>query len=111
MAQLGSLGLLASLRLKRGILGSLIWTYIVCPEVYRPFSVTHAHASEDVKDTNITSVSSDDLKQMTRQGKDWAKGHAKNLTDTSDWSKSFGGTGEDRGSDSALDNEEIMRNL
>jgi hypothetical protein len=34
MAQIGSIGMLATLRFKRGILGSLIFTYLVCPEVY-----------------------------------------------------------------------------
>jgi hypothetical protein len=50
MAQIGSLGLLASLRIKKGILGSLIWSYFVCPEIYHS-SATMSHAAAAVEDT------------------------------------------------------------
>jgi hypothetical protein len=60
------LGLIAGLRIKRGILGSLIWSYIVCPEIFGQSAVTHAHASEDIM-------------QTVNRGKDWAKDASKDL--------------------------------
>jgi hypothetical protein len=76
------LGLIAGLRIKRGILGSLIWSYIVCPEIFGQSAVTHAHASEDIEGPTDLVMSKDteaQIMQTVNRGKDWAKDASKDL--------------------------------
>ena len=82
MAQIGSLGLLAGLRIKKGILGALVWSYVVCPEIFGTSAITHAHASEDIEnpaDFVMSRDTQDQFKQTVNRGKDWTRDASRGL--------------------------------
>lgn len=40
MAQAGTVASLYMLKFKKGLIGSLVFTYFVCPEVFQPFKLS-----------------------------------------------------------------------
>ncbi len=46
MAQAGTVASLYLLRFKKGLLGSLVFTYFVCPEVFQPFKLKGSQLAE-----------------------------------------------------------------
>ena len=67
-AQIGTLGMLVGFRFKRAIVGSLLWSYFVCPEVFNPVRYTtryaHAEAAQDQGSTMAQRGDSEDIEDQ-----------------------------------------------
>ena len=89
IAQVGTVASFYALRFRKGLLGSLIFTYFVCPEVFQPFKLSRgtalAEAEGQPSDTERLKKGAQDVADKAqRKGQEavnWAKDKAEDISE------------------------------